>query len=74
VSVGNVCNTGACLCGAGAINASGEASYQDMLKQVLASENPAHPGCSCPFFGYAKCIQGACIVCGGASPACPDGG
>jgi len=74
VSVGNVCNMGGCLCNADAINVSGEASYQEMLKQVYASEMPTQPGCSCPFFGNAKCIQGTCKVCGGASPACPDGG
>lgn len=74
VSAGTVCNTGSCLCNAAAVNVSASAAYQDMVKQVLATEMPPQFGCSCPFFGNAACINGACRTCGGASPACPDGG
>lgn len=77
VSVGNVCNTGSYLCAAGAINVSEKARYQDMLSQLLATVEPSNSsssGCSCPFFGNARCIDNVCRTCGGAAPACPDGG
>ncbi len=74
VAVGNICNTGSCLCAAGALNVSDQQAYQDHLNQLLAMVSTPQAGCGCPFFGTAKCINDMCQTCGGAGPTCPDGG
>ncbi len=79
VPAGEYCSNGeSCICDAASINVSGEASYDAMVQQALASvQTSGGPGgCSCPFFGTAKCVAGMCALCGGASgdTGCPDGG
>ncbi len=74
VPVGNICNTGSCLCAAGALNVSDEQVYRDHVSQLLATLSTPQAGCGCPFFGNPKCIDDMCRTCGGAGPTCPDGG
>ena len=74
VSAGTICNTGSCLCAAAAINVSDQARYQDMVMKLVATLQPPPGGCNCPSFGKPRCIDNVCRTCGGASPACPDGG
>jgi hypothetical protein len=78
VQAGEYCSNGqSCICPAASINVSGEASYDAMVQEALTSvQTSGESGCSCPFFGAAKCVAGMCTLCGGASGSvgCPDGG
>jgi hypothetical protein len=74
-SVGKLCSGGnSCMCGAATINASEQERYEayaaKLRSQVTAGPRP----CGCPFFGTPRCAQGQCVLCGGASGACTDGG
>ncbi len=78
VQEGDICANGqSCICLAGSINTSGSASYDAMVQQALMNVSPSGPpGCSCPYFGAPRCLEGMCTLCGGASgqAGCPDGG
>ena len=74
-SVGTVCSSGpVCTCAAEGIASSAESAYQTYYQNVIATVKPPPGGCMCPNFGAPVCIHGTCSVCGGAGPACPDGG
>ena len=75
VTAGTFCAGAAqCLCGVDAINAKDQSQYQQQLSAIEAQNPPGPGGCNCPFFGKPRCIAGHCQMCGGAAPACPDGG
>jgi hypothetical protein len=65
-----------CFCPFAVINVDGESRYQALIQeaqQIAATTG----GCFCPASGAPRCIQGSCVLCGGASaanPGCPDGG
>ncbi len=63
-----------CLCGRDAINVKDQSNYEQQLSSLEAQNPPGPGGCNCPFMGYPRCIADHCAICGGAAPACPDGG
>lgn len=75
VTAGSFCpGAPQCLCGRDAINAKDKSSYEQQLSAIEAQSHPGPGGCNCPFFGTPRCIAHHCTLCGGAGPACPDGG
>jgi len=71
VTLGDLCDSG-CLCGGSAINVADQAKYNQLTANV-----PPGEACGCPYFGKPVCVDGQCIVCGGAAPpnpACADAG
>lgn len=75
VGLGTLCSGGpSCTCGVGAVAASAKGAYDAYYQGVVATVKPQPIACPCPYFGSPRCFHGACIVCGGAGPACPDGG
>lgn len=76
VVAGTFCPDGpACLCGRDVINVQDQDNYNAKLQPLIDSQADASgPACMCPAFGAPRCINSRCVLCGGASPACPDGG
>ena len=76
VNAGHICSGYTCLCGNATINVDGQARYN----AAMSSLTPGGPGCGCPAFGQARCVQSTCTYCPtsiGSEPApagCPDAG
>lgn len=75
IGVGTLCTNGpSCMCPAAAINVRDQATYESDLKAIESTITPGPGGCHCPYFGSPRCSANHCVLCGGASGSCPDGG
>jgi hypothetical protein len=70
ITSGEICS-GECTCGGSAINADGQAQYDQQLSEITLAP------CGCPAIGVPRCITGTCTLCKfgpNGTPGCPDGG
>ena len=77
ITSGTFCSdTPWCICLGDTINVDGQSRYKKELSDLQSRLMPGPGGCSCPFLGNARCVQGRCTICGpgGSNPGCPDGG
>jgi len=78
VARGVICDGYNCLCpGRGTINVDGQARYEAAIASLTRGSGPY---CSCPYLGYARCVQSQCVFCNASfrglpnPPGCGDGG
>jgi hypothetical protein len=70
ITGGVICD-GSCACGGSAVNADGQARYDQTIAQVTLAP------CNCPALGAPRCLKGQCMLCAfgpNPTPGCPDGG